>query len=208
MSKGEECENVLRFLNVFVIAVYAMVISLSKELKTRLIAISCFLVLFIMWLINITAYDVMFRRDFRVLSPFVFAALSLPFICNIKKSFVCGIFILLFFCDLACLNNINLTEKQIELRTAELGEKVQFINLKFNTECTNRFENTVAYDKNFDLFQLFYNLPPNFGVSYVAKGNEGAIRKCRYIITQQSINNDKFLELEETPIGILYERID
>lgn len=178
-------------------------ISLSIAEKLDAFYVIQFAMLFLPLIVILIIYDVYGFRDFRALSPFLWASIF-SLVVN-KRRFAFKIFVpvltVLFICT---LNHPEFCMKE-NVRYAELEGKdftlIQTV-VKYDENAENPFENTLATDNWFN-FELWSNLHPGIGIQWLSERPLENL-KSKYLL----LNTDQLIEGYEqhglTDFGCLY----
>ena len=222
ITNGTKIEVYFRLLYLFVLTIYLLCIFLNvtfRKSKKDFLASSFkekpnnfyimqFALLFLPLFIVIAIYDVHSCREFRSLSPFLWASFFNLII--YKKTLALKIFkpifIMFFIFSLIAWpkNFLMNDERYAASRKIDFTLIKNVVKYKVNVE--DPFENTILTDIPFD-FDLWSNLDPGIGIEWLGPEFKFENLKSEYLLINKNQKIVGYKNRGKTEFGYLYERV-
>lgn len=216
LKTGENIEVFQRILYLFLIVLYFSLIffkAKTKKSKKDFLTLSFrnkfdefylmqVILLLLPLCIVVTIYDVYGYRDYRSLSPFLFASLLnlILFKRNLVLKVLTPVFILFFFMNIVFLPSCFCVKEDARYNSDQ-KYNLKIINefVKYDVNENDPFKNTILTD-NFN-FYLWSNVEPGIGIEF---GSLNDHLRSKYLLLNLNSEINGYINKGKTDFGYLY----
>jgi hypothetical protein len=195
--------------SVFIIFIFRSNIIKSKQGKWNFPFFSSFLILFLILIINLAAYDIFDWRDYRVVAPVLFGTILFITLAEntsvIKYAIGVNIVILIVFIFVLPSSYRHSVFAKDRYEKVELNEDLT--SIKYNPDAKSKFENTVVL-RGFEA-GITLNIPAGIGIS--TSFDEKYITddlKSHYLYSPEEVSLKTYQIIKSSDRGFLYKKID
>lgn len=207
-TKGSFMEILQRYF-IFLVWIFLLWKSDIIQSKFKIYKINFlipFLLLSLLLLINIMAYDVSGWRDYRIIAPLLFGSIVFVTLIEnsrlIKYAISFNLIVFVFFVFTFDQYKGFFSAERYET----INENIDLKFIEYEAKANSYFENTITID-NFDP-DIVLNIPSGLGIDFYLKDSPvNDSLKSKYIYSSKEFILDTYRIISKSDQGILYQKI-